>query len=138
MPVCVPIYERSNEFAPRSMSEAASSCPHAETCMSASRCKGSCWFSEGDFDLEEPEVTSELVKTLRRFANRWRAESGCTWREVARILDAPATTVFELAKGRRSRISDELADRMTRAMGSFVASRTANAETRRNLATRGR
>lgn len=122
MPVCVPIYERSNEFAPRSMSEAASSCPHAETCMSASRCKGSCWFSVGDFDLGEPEVTPQLVETLRRFAHKWREESGCTWREVARIFDAPVTTVFEVACGGRDP-TNEVALDMASALRQFAVDR---------------
>lgn len=133
MPANVPIYERSNEFAPKLMSESALSCPHRETCMSASRCKGTCWFAKGDFDLGKPAVDPELIDMLRQFANRWREENGCTWREVARILDAPATTVFEIAKGRRTRISDEIASRMTRAMGRFVSSRIAQAPSRRNL-----
>lgn len=127
----VPAYERSNEIVPRLVSAAAEPCPFRDTCVGAGSCKGSCWFSEGDFDLGAGEmrrlgfgevyVDTERIDLLRRFACGWREMSGCSWREVARILDAPVSTVYEVALGKRKYMEDEVLQGMFDSLEDFVA-----------------
>lgn len=128
----VPAYERSNELVPRLFSHEAEQCPFRDTCMSAGSCNGSCWFREGDFDLGirgrmknigfgEVYVDAERIGLLRNFACRWRELSGCGWREVANILDAPVSTVYELASGKRKYMEDEVVQSMFDSLEDFVA-----------------
>lgn len=105
-------------------------CRWRETCMSARRCSGTCWFVEGDFDIgtdeqirrsanEERYVDDGSADLVRRFVAGMR-ERGERMKDIAEILDSPVSSVQNIVRSDRRVMRRDVATRMVEGMRSYA------------------